>query len=340
MILRVPGLRRAAGLLFHFLLVTVSGASAQGGSQGSSTEGAVFLLLPVGARAVSLGRAMTTVEGVEGAFWNPAGLAGLGRNQLVLFRGDPLVGTSTAVSSLFAKPGLGTLGVSYLLLDVGDQDLRDGDGNFLGTISVRNHLGVISGAARLLDSLSAGVSFKLVQFRLSCRGNCQDSGTTATTYAFDLGVQLHPLQRLRVAAMIAHLGPRLQVLGAEQADPLPARVRLAVSYDLVPAFTSSEDLGGWLTLEVQDRLTNPGLPSVYVGAEFTAGRVDMLSLRAGYVVSDLLGRIPFSDPEDGARVGLGIRYERLDMSIAKSLGASSELTEGTGAVHVTFSIGF
>ncbi len=342
MIFRVSGFRGAAGLLVHFLLATATGVSAQGGSQGSSSEGAVFLLLPIGAQAVSLGRAMTTVEGVEGAFWNPAGLAGVGRSQFVLFRSDQLVGTATAVSSLFAKPGLGTVGVSYLLLDVGeDLELRDEDNNFLGTISVRNHLGVISGAARLLDNLSAGVSFKIVQFRLSCRGNCQDAGTTATTYAFDLGVQLLPYERLRVAAMVAHLGPRLQVLNAEQSDPLPARVRVAVSYDLVPALASLEDFAGWLTLEVQDRLRNPGTPSLYIGAEFTAGLVDVLSLRGGYVRSDLLGKIGVSDPEDGARVGLGIRYERLDMSIAKSLSPpTSELTEGTGAVHVTFSIRF
>jgi hypothetical protein len=298
------------------------------------------LLLPVGAKAVSLGRAMTSVAGAEGAFWNPAGLAGAGRSQVVLFRGDQIAGTATALSLLLARPAVGTVGASYLLLDVGDQDLTDPSGNFLGTISVRNHLGVLSAAATLLEGVRAGVSFKVVQFRLSCRGSqCPDVGTTATTYAFDLGVQAVPIDRLRLGAMIAHVGPSLRVLNAEQADPLPARFRVAAAYDVVRALTSREDFGGWLGVEVQDRLREPGMPSLYFGAEFTAGLVDALSLRAGYVISDVLGEIQGSDPEDGARVGLGIRYDAFDLSIAKSLAVSS-LTGETEPVHVTFSIGF
>ena len=42
--------------------------------------------------------------------------------------------------------------------------------------------------------------------------------------------------------------------------------------------------------------------------------------------------------EDGARVGLGIQYGRLGMSIAKSLAVST-LTGETEPVHVTLSIG-
>ena len=44
------------------------------------------------------------------------------------------------------------------------------------------------------------------------------------------------------------------------------------------------------------------------------------------------------DQEDGARVGLGLRYERFDLAIAKSLAVST-LGE-TEPVHVTFAIGF
>ena len=316
------------------------GAVAAQDAPGTSGEGAPFLLLPVGAKAVSLGRAMTSVEGAEGSFWNPAGLAGIGRSQVVLFRGDQIAGTATAVSALFTRPGAGTVGASYLLLDVGDQDFTDLNGNFLGTISVRNHLGVVSAAATLLDGLRAGVSFKIIQFRYSCRGSqCPDEGTTATTYAFDVGAQAEPIHRLRLGGMIAHVGPSLRVLNAEQADPLPARYRVSAAYEVVDLLTSREDFSGWLAVEVQDRLREPGVPSLYFGAEFSAGRTDALSLRAGYVLSDVLDKIQGADPEDGARVGLGIRYDPFDLSIAKSLAVSS-LTGETEPVHVTFAIGF
>ena len=335
------GRLRAVGRVGPVLAITVcmsSLAAPLNGQEGSAGEGALFLLLPVGAQAVSLGRAMTAVSGQESAFWNPAGLVDVPRSRFVLFRGDQVAGTATAASLLVASPGTGTLGASYLLLDVGELDQTDEFGNVTGTISVRNHLGVISAASSPVPRLNIGLNFKIVQFRLSCRGDCQDAGSTATTYAFDVGVQGEPLARLRVGAMVAHVGPKLQVLNVEQADPLPARFRVAASYDVLDVFTERDDFGGWVGLEVQDRLRDPGRPSLYLGTEFTAGQEDALSLRAGSVFSDLLDELEGSDPEDGARVGLGIRYERLDMSIAKSL-AVSNITGETEPVHVTFSIG-
>jgi hypothetical protein len=101
---------------------------------------------------------------------------------------------------------------------------------------------------------------------------------------------------------------------------------------VVNALTGNDDLSGWAAVEVQDRLRDPGSLSYYLGTEFTAGREDALSLRAGYVISDL-------EREDGARVGLGLRYERFELSIAKSLVVST-LTGETEPVHVTFAILF
>ena len=320
-------------LALSLTLCLVSPMAAQDENEDpGSTEGALFLLLPVGAKAVSLGRAVTPLDGPESAFWNPAGLAAVKENQVVLLRGDPLAGTSTAFSALWTRPGVGTLGLSYQLLDVGSQELRDIDGNELGSISVRNHLGVVSAAAQLLEQVRLGVNFKVVQFRRSCRGICSDAGTTATTYAFDAGLQVVPTERLKIGAMVAHVGPRLQVLNADQADPLPARVRLAFAYNFIALFTDDEELGGWLALEVQDRLRELGSLSYYIGTELTAGVSEALFLRAGYVLDDL-------DQEDGARVGLGFRYERFDLAIAKSLAVST-LTGKTEPVHVTFSIRF
>lgn len=300
-------------------------------AQDDRAEGAIFLLLPVGAQAVALGRAMTWVGGAEGAFWNPAGLAAVDRSQAVIFRGDHVAGTATAATGLWTGAG-GSLAGSYFLLDAGDIDQTDEFGNYTGTITIRNHLGIVSGATRLGSRVSAGVNLKVIRFQLSCRGICADEGTTATTYAVDLGIQTQPTERLRVGAMLAHLGPALQVLNAEQADPLPARARLAGAYNVIAAFTESEQVQAWVAVELEDRLRNLGSPSVYVGTEVTAGAIDALSLRAGWVWSEL-------DQEDGGRVGLGLRYERFDLSIAKSLAVSS-LTGETEPVHVTFSIGF
>lgn len=327
---RIPDART---VLLAAVLTVVGGVCPDvAAAQSDRAEGALFLLLPVGARGVSLGRAMTWVEGAEGAFWNPAGLAAVSRSQGVLFRGDHVAGAATALTGIWARPGVGSLGASYFLLDAGDIDQTDEFGNFTGTITIRNHLGIVSGATRIGSRAAAGVNLKVIRFQLACRGICADEGTTATTYAVDLGVQGQPTDRLRLGVMAAHLGPSLQVLNAEQADPLPARLRVAAAYNVVAAFTDTEQLRGWLAVEVEDRLRSFGSPSFYAGTELTAGAEDALSLRAGWVWSDL-------DQEDGGRVGLGLRYERFDLSIAKSLAVSS-LTGETEPVHVTFSIGF
>jgi hypothetical protein len=320
-------------LALLLLAVFAGGLQAQE-NEPSSNEGALFLLLPVGAQAVAMGRAMTAMQGPESAFWNPAGLASLDGSRVVLIRGDHAVGTATAISALFARPGVGTLGASYMLLDVGDQDLTDADGNILGTVTVRNHLGIASAAAHLLGRLDAGVNLKVIQFRLSCRGICADAGTTATTYAIDAGVQVTPTRDLplRFGAMVAHVGPRLQVLNAAQADPLPSRARVAVAYDVLGKLAEAREVHGWVSVEVQDRLRDPGSLSLYVGSELQAGVSDALFLRAGYVAGDI-------GQEDGARVGLGLRFQSFELAIAKSLAVST-LTGETEPVHVSFSIGF
>jgi hypothetical protein len=71
---------------------------------------------------------------------------------------------------------------------------------------------------------------------------------------------------------------------------------------------------------------------VFLGSELAAGAPDALYLRTGYVIGDL-------DQEDGARVGLGLRFERFDLAIAKSLAVST-VTGETEPVHISFSIVF
>jgi hypothetical protein len=316
------------------VLVLLAGYPGRALAQGTGAppEGALFLLLPVGAQGVAIGRTMTWVPGIEGVFWNPAGLGAVTRSQGVVIRGDHAVGTATSASAIYARPGSGALGASYYLLDAGEIDQTDEANNYTGTITIRNHLGVVSGGTRISDRLAVGVNLKVIRFQLACRGICSDEGTRATTYAVDAGIQGAPLRRLRFGAMVAHLGPSLQVKNAEQSDPLPARMRVAVAYDVVAGLIGREDVHGWLAVELEDHLRSPGSLSYYVGADLSAGSADLLSLRAGYVWSE-------TDQEDGARVGLGLRYERFELSIAKSL-AISALAGDTDPVHVTFAFGF
>jgi hypothetical protein len=305
-----------------------SGSALSAQEEAPESEGALFLLLPIGAQGTGVARAMTALSGPESVWWNPAGIVPVEENSLLLFRSEDFSGEATALSVLGTRDGLGSAAVSYLLFDFGDVELRDDQGNFLGTVSFRNHLGILTAGTSLIEGLDVGANLKLIQTRVACRGQCTDAGVTSTTYAFDLGGRWTPVPSLVVAGTLAHLGPRLKVFNEEQADPLPSRLRVAIAYEVLHHFVTRPDVSALVALEVEDRLRDPGSPATYLGAEIVAGIDPGLSLRAGYTFGSEL-------QVDGVGVGVGLRYERFEVGIAKSLSSTS-LGDDTEPVQITF----
>ncbi len=313
------------------VVVNASGIFSE---QPSTTEGALTLLLPMGAQGVAMGRAMTAMRGPETVFWNPAGLARLEGGRFMVYRGNELAGEATAISLLLARQPLGCVGISYQLVDLGEQVSTDKEGNVLGTLSYRDHLAIASFALEVFPRLDAGINFKVFQSRQTCRGQCYDAGVTGTTYALDAGVQVEPLASipLRVGAMIAHIGPDLQLINSAQADPLPTRVRVAVAYDVLSHFLAVPDAALWLSAELEDRWHDFGSPVLYLGGELVAGTTDQFFLRAGYGQGSV-------GQAAGTRVGFGLRYERFELGLAKRLSQTS-LESGSEPVYITFGVGF
>lgn len=303
-------------------------------AESNSTEGALTLLLPIGPRGIGLGRAMTAASGPESVFWNPAGLAKFEGGGFFVYRGNHLVGDATGFSLVLSKQPLGTVGVSYQLLDLGGQELKDQDNNVVGSFSVRDHLAIVSFGMQILPRLEAGLNFKIFQSRYTCRGQCIDAGVTGTTYALDAGIQSQPLENipLRFGLLLAHIGPNLQLINAEQADPLPTRLRAAASYEVLRHFSEMPDVELWVTTELEDHWRDLGDPNLYLGGELVAGEGGLFMIRAGYGQQDL-GQSP------GASVGLGIRYERFDLGLAKRF-SSSTVDGNPEPVHISFGVVF
>jgi hypothetical protein len=298
-----------------------------------SWDGAARLLIPMGARAVGMGRAVTAFQGSESAFWNPAGLARIESNRLGIFRRNDIVGEATAFSLILARQPLGTLTFSYQFLDLGDQDFVDDYQNVLGTISNRDHLGIVSFATQILPWLDTGLNFKVYRAQMSCHGQCPTSGPAGTAYLVDAGLLAFPLPSvpLRIGLMVAHAGPDLQIINVEQADPLPTRLRAAVAYDILTHFLDREDMEFWTTVELEERVRKPGSPVLYLGSEFVAGRADQISVRAGYGAGQ-----PGLPP--GLAIGLGIKYQQFEIGIGKALPTS--IMGETEPAQVTFGVIF
>lgn len=318
-------------------------AAAQTGSspqpRESSSEGALFLLLPSGAQGVGLGRAMTAVSSSESSFWNPAGLVSLQGRRALLFRGEHVAGEATGFSVVRGGGGGMALGLSYQLLDVGSQDLTDADRQVIGSITIRSHQGIVSAGRALGDRVRLGVNLKSIQYRVTCRGQCPDGTVAASSWAMDLGLQTDPLPDwpLDLGVMVAHVGSDFTVRDSGQSDPLPARVRVAASYDLLDRFVDDQEVELRVVGEVEDRLRDPGNVSVFLGSQISAQAVgvDEVSVRGGYVWGGGLDR----NQTAGAGLGFGVRFDRFEFGIARSLSRGGPAS-GDEPVHITLGLIF
>jgi hypothetical protein len=122
------------------------------------------------------------------------------------------------------------------------------------------------------------------------------------------------------------------LINAEQADPLPTRVRAAVTYEAFRHFSEMEGIELWLGAELEDRFRNLGDPVLSLGSELIVGTDDLVFLRAGYGQQQM-GR------DAGASVGLGVRYDRFEMGVAKRL-SSSTVSGEPEPVHISFGVVF
>jgi hypothetical protein len=330
--------RSACALVLHALTLHVALAlaaplSAQERPRANQ-EGALFLLLPVGAQAIGLARAVTALESAEAAFWNPAGLAVVPRGQVLLYHGNHLTGDATGFTALAVRQGVGTVGLSYSLLDESGIDVTDDQGTVVGSIAVRGHQGVLSAARAVTTWLSAGLNAKVVSSGVTCRGQCPEGTGQATTWAADGGLQVRPLsnQPLVIGVMVAHVGRRLREGDADEPDPLPSRIRLGASYRITRELLE-EEFGVRLLAEFEDHLRNPGRPQLFIASELTAGASDQLFVRGGFIFADRRNQT------DAAAIGFGLRYERLELGIARSLARGGPTLEQE-PVHLTLGLAF
>ncbi|MFI5246631.1 MAG: hypothetical protein ACHQQR_15460, partial [Gemmatimonadales bacterium] len=121
------------------LAVALCAAPAIGRAQGSlSTQGALFLLVPVGARAVGLGQADVASDiGGESIWANPAGLARLARREVAINHSQTVVATGDALNVVLPVGKAGVVAATAYLMDYGQQTATDQFGA-TGTIFPRS----------------------------------------------------------------------------------------------------------------------------------------------------------------------------------------------------------
>jgi len=278
-----------------------------------ASGGAAFLLVPVGARATALGQAAVADAGSgEAAFWNPAGLATLGESEFGAHYASTFISNNAALTFHVVNRHLGTVGIAAYLVDYGSQDaVPGGGGPPTGRSASKNVELIASYATDVGRTVALGVSYKLIQFRQECQGDCGTlRSLTGTTHAVDIGAQivLGGGDALRLGVAVHHAGFKLQLENRDQADPLPTHVAVGVAYRLpLPESLTREALGARLLVDLQDEWGEYQDPDARVGLEFAYA--DLVQLRAGYAFVESAAR--------GPSIGIGLRLERVMIDFAR-----------------------
>jgi hypothetical protein len=287
-------------------------------AQGSSSsDGALFLLLPVGAQTVGMGQATVAERlGSESIWTNPAAIARQEKREAAIHHSETIAARGDVITVLLPRKSVGTFALSFNVLDFGNQQITDDLGNPIGLVLPRNLLFAGTFGRSFGRDLSLGVTYKRLQYRVDCSGQCANVTTfSAGSSAFDFGAQYDVPgdSAFRLGAALRNVGSRLQVNDQEDATPLPTRVEIGLSYKVgvVTRYVTDIDVRVAGDLVATERADEP---SARLGADVTYQKT--VHLRAGYMANDT----------DGAKaaLGFGLGTGRLLFDIARTFGGLSE----------------
>ena len=314
-------MRRSRSSALFLAAAAFAAAPARAQTTGT-VEGGAFLLLPVGARATALGQAAAAERGTtEAMFWNPAGLADLKRSEIALHHYAIFAGVGDAFVVAIPAASIGTFSAAAYVLDYGEIPTNLGPGGTEGSAITRNIALEAGYSTALFGGLTAGLVYKLIQFRVDCTGSCPANASfVGTTHAFDFGVQ-YVLSGVPVelGAVIRNVGFKLQVNNQQQADPLPARLQVGVAWVLVrPPAPDVQSVDVRLLADVQGVIGQGDLaPTTMFGVE--SGVHEVLRVRAGYAFLD--------SQASGPSLGLGVQVGRVGIDLAKTFYAADAISE-------------
>jgi hypothetical protein len=322
--------RAAARVALVLSLLAPGLAVAQSGGR---SEGAQELALPVGAGIIAMGQAGVAEQaGTESAWSNPAGLAWLRRPEAALHHGQTAIYTSDVLALVAPRAPVGVFGLAVHLVNYGEAGVTGSTEDPLGSATLRAIVANGSFATTFGRRLSAGVNFKLYQFRSDCTGICEGfpSGTSNTS-AIDAGMQYRvgpaaaPLW-LGVAAR--NVGLSFQVRDEQQSDVIQTRYDVGAAY--APSLAA---LAPGLSARVAVQLVrSPHLPGL--GTRFGTAILwqDVASVRLGYSKGEAHG-------PSGPSLGVGVRRGRVRIDLARLLGTEQQIG-GEAPTYLSLGLGF
>ncbi len=291
----------------------------------SGTAAATELLIPVGAAQIGIaGAAIANATGVEGIYWNPAGLARTPFGSMVMvshmsYLAGVNVEYAAAATDFF---GLGQLGISMKSLLFGDipvttEDQPDGTGETTSPTYL-----VVGGtfARRISERISMGITANIIYEKMA--------KVSASDVSFSAGVQyegLGGIDGLEFGVALKNIGPGLRYDGdgllrtGSISDALrpgsPVKIEAATndlpsSIDVGLSYAMVLDEANSLRTSMSFINNNYSEDEYRLGGEYTYR--NSFIVRGGYdFASDLQGR----DYIYGATFGAGFRTTVYDFKL-------------------------
>jgi len=320
------------GLLVILAVMQITGTLFAGGGKRNGTAGASELLIPVGARGISMaGSSILGTKGIESIYWNPANLPGSPNGTSVIFShmnyfADINVEYGAVSTNI---EGIGSLALSVKSLSLGEinittNDFPDGTGSIIKpSITV---LG-LTYATMLSDRVSIGLTGNFISERMdrvSANGLALNVGITYNNLANISGLSFAVVvKNLGFPMKYEGTGLNVQINGANseitsgtdllnRKDPISVYKVDAAEFELPSAielgFGYQHKFGSMMAVQANALYKNDNFytDELKLGAEFEFN--NLLYLRAGYiVVAEDEGK--YENVYNGLHAGFGIKYD-------------------------------
>jgi hypothetical protein len=281
----------------------------------TGTTAAAFLEIGAGARAQAMGGAFTAIASDATAmYWNPAGIARLGRMEATFNYANWFLDTQYAYTGVVAPIGSSmAIGINATHFGFGEQPVRtidrpEGTGEVYGANDLA--LGLAFGM-NLTDRFSFGVNLKYINQNIwheSANGFAMDMGALYDTpltglklgfaiqnFGSDMRLSGRDLRRAYDPYPLSYGNDAINVLYAMDGFPLPLKFSFGAAYKL--------DIASSHSLLLAADVLHPGnnTESINVGMEYSAYRT--FQLRAGYE------SLQEKDSISGLTLGAGLQHD-------------------------------
>jgi hypothetical protein len=333
----------------------------------ANPETGVLVIWPT-ARSTALAGAMTGLaDEADATYFNPSGLAFQTTAKADVTHSIWLPGLypgmyyeSAAGGSPVQLPFLpdrrASIAGSATYMTMGETDVVNERGDFLGRYSVWRGVLSVSSAVGLVDRLAVGLTVKGMHVHLTPDWYWQwgsglgEMDGTANALAFDAGTLFRPSTRFSLGVSLANLGPWISYSASGERDQLPAMLRLGACWTPVQTHAFSlrilPELDKLLvgtfhdTAETFGHMLGEEWRDVWKAVGIEAKAFNFASLRLGYLedLSFQRGGVVLEDKEGTTyHYGLWDALSRKGLGQVRSIGLCWGLGFGTNRLRFDLS---